>query len=32
MLLTADSHVVNRSDADFATRQECVADAGLNGF
>jgi hypothetical protein len=32
VLLSADLHVVNRSEADFATRQECIADAGLNGF
>ena len=32
VLLSADLHVVNRSEADFATRQECAADADLNGF
>jgi hypothetical protein len=32
VLVSADLHVVNRSHADFATRQECVADAHLNGF
>jgi hypothetical protein len=32
VLLSADLHVVNRSEADFATRQECVTDADLNGF
>jgi hypothetical protein len=32
VLLSADLHVVNRSEADFATRQECVADADLNDF
>ena len=32
VLLTADLHVVNRSDADFATKQACARDASLNGF
>jgi hypothetical protein len=32
VLLSAHLHVVNRSEADFATRQECLADADLNGF
>jgi hypothetical protein len=32
VLLSADLHVVNRSETDFATKQECAADADLNGF
>jgi len=32
VLLSADLHIVNRSQTDFVTRQECVADADLNGF
>ena len=32
VLLSADAHIVNRSTVDFATRQDCVADADLNGF
>ena len=31
VLLSSDLHIVNRSEADFATKQECVADAALNG-
>lgn len=32
VLLTSDSHVVNCSDGDFATRHECIVDANLKGF
>ena len=32
VLLTADLHVVNQCDADFATKQECVSDAARFGF
>jgi len=32
VLLSADAHIVNRSTVDFATRQDCVRDADLNGF
>ena len=32
LLLTADSHVVNRSDAEFATKIACMIDAGKNGL
>ncbi|MGZ5094133.1 MAG: hypothetical protein ACXWCY_17610 [Burkholderiales bacterium] len=31
-LLTDDSHVVNRSEREFATRYDCVLDAKQNGF
>ena len=30
-LLAQDRHVLNRSDRDFATRDECEADALKNG-
>ena len=32
VLLTADSHIVNRSETDFETRRECTLDASRNGF
>ena len=32
VLLSADLHVVNSSQTDFATKQACVADADLHGF
>jgi hypothetical protein len=31
VLLTQDKHVVNRSDHDFTTREECEANALANG-
>jgi hypothetical protein len=32
VLLSADLHIVNRSETGFVTKQECVADADLKGF
>ena len=32
VLLSHDSHIVNRSEADFETRQACISDAKSNGF
>ena len=32
VLLTSDSHIVNRSDGDFDTQRECTLDASRNGF
>ena len=32
VLLTPDSHVVNRSDSDFATKVACVMDARGKGL
>ena len=32
LLQSPDRHVVNRSEVDFATKNECVVDARRNGF
>lgn len=32
LLMTADQHVVNRSDSEFDTKAACIADARHKGF